>query len=71
LKPRATIENDSVSRGGGAPPAELPGVASFSVIAGRSSQAAVEAARLKPDAESAKGLSKEDLERLRALGYVQ
>ena len=31
----------------------------------------VEAARLKPDAESAKGLSKEDLERLRALGYVQ
>ena len=30
-----------------------------------------EAARLKPDADAAKALSKEDLERLRALGYVQ
>jgi arylsulfatase A-like enzyme len=30
-----------------------------------------ESARLKPDAESTKALGKEDLERLRALGYVQ
>ena len=30
-----------------------------------------EAARLKPDAESAKALSTEDLERLRSLGYIQ
>jgi len=29
------------------------------------------AARLKPDAESAKGLSKAELERLRSLGYIQ
>jgi len=32
---------------------------------------AAEAARLKPDAESAKALSTEDLERLRSLGYIQ
>jgi arylsulfatase A-like enzyme len=30
-----------------------------------------EAARLKPDSEGAASMSKEDLERLRALGYVQ
>jgi hypothetical protein len=30
-----------------------------------------EAARLKPDTESAQTLSSEDLERLRALGYIQ
>ena len=29
------------------------------------------AARLKPDTDAAKALSKEELERLRALGYVQ
>jgi hypothetical protein len=30
-----------------------------------------EAARLKPDAEAARNLKPEELERLRALGYVQ
>jgi hypothetical protein len=30
-----------------------------------------EAARLKPDSEAEKGMSKEELERLRALGYIQ
>jgi hypothetical protein len=30
-----------------------------------------EAARLKPDAAAAEGMSKENLERLKALGYVQ
>jgi hypothetical protein len=29
------------------------------------------AARLKPDTEAAKNLSKEELERLRSLGYIQ
>ena len=29
------------------------------------------AARLKPDSESTKGMSKEQLEQLRSLGYVQ
>ena len=29
------------------------------------------AARLKPDSESTKGMSKEQLEHLRSLGYVQ
>jgi arylsulfatase A-like enzyme len=31
----------------------------------------VTAARLKPDAETSKGLSKEELERLKSLGYIQ
>ena len=31
----------------------------------------VQAERLKPDAESSKGLSQEELERLRSLGYIQ
>jgi hypothetical protein len=31
----------------------------------------VAAARLKPDAETAKTLSQEELERLRSLGYIQ
>jgi hypothetical protein len=30
-----------------------------------------ESARLKPDAESGRAMSQEDLERLRALGYIQ
>jgi arylsulfatase A-like enzyme len=34
-------------------------------------QAHAAAARLKPDAESAQSMSKEDLERLRSLGYIQ
>jgi hypothetical protein len=29
------------------------------------------AAKVKPDAETAKTLSKEELERLRSLGYIQ
>jgi hypothetical protein len=32
---------------------------------------AAEAARLKSDAEGAQALSKEELERLRSLGYIQ
>jgi arylsulfatase len=32
---------------------------------------AAEAARLKPDSDAEKGMSKEELERLRALGYIQ
>ena len=31
----------------------------------------VSAARLKPDTETSKGLSKEELERLKSLGYIQ
>ena len=31
----------------------------------------VSAARLKPDAETSKNLSKEELERLKSLGYIQ